>query len=306
MKIKNNSYQKYFFLVLFIIYHQNILQAQETLEPEDELIENVFNYGILINGQTTEITPKGAFEFRIQHRFGGLDLKDFGNTVVQEFLGFDGSANIRFGFTYPVTDNFQLGIGRTKIGKTYDIEGKYRFIRQKENGTPITVALYFNAGIFSTDFPEVGPNEFFEDFETPFEYKFAHRITYSTQFLVSKKIGDNLSLELNPTFIYKNLVPSTNDNLTIAASLGGRLKTGITSSILFEIGSKFNNREDSYRPPISLAYEMGTAGHAFQLIISSTNQILDQSVYTTLPLDYTDGKLLIGFNIKRTFWNGNN
>ena len=306
MKIKFSSCRKYLLLVFFIVSPLSIIQGQEILDAEDELIENVFNYGILINGQTTEITPKGTFELRIQHRFGELDLKDFGNTVVEEFLGFDGSANIRFGFTVAVTDNFQMGIGRTKIGKTYDLEGKYRLIRQKETGTPITLALYFNAGISSTEFPEVGPNEFFDDNETPFEHKFAHRVTYNTQFLVSKKIGEKLSLELNPTFIYKNLVSPGDKNLTVAASLGGRYKTGITSSILFEIGTKFNNQEDNYRPPIALAYEMGTAGHAFQIVVSSTNQILDQSVYTTLPLDYTDGKFLIGFNIKRTFWNGNN
>ena len=306
MKIKYSSCRKYLHLVFFIISPLSILQAQETLNAQDELITNAFNYGILINGQTTEITPKGTFEFRIQHRFGVLDLKDFGNTVVEEFLGFDGSANIRFGFTVAASDRLQFGIGRTKIGKTYDVEGKYRLIRQKETGTPISVAIYFNTAISTTDFPEVGPNEFFEDFETPFEHKFSHRVSYNTQFLISKKIGEKVSLQLNPTFIYKNLAPSGDDNLTIAASLGGRYKTGITSSILFEIGTKFNNQEDNYRPPISLAYEMGTAGHAFQLVISSTNQIIDQNVYTTLPLDYTDGKFLIGFNIKRTFWNDKN
>ena len=306
MKIKYSCYRKYLVIVFFILPPLSILQSQETLDAEDELITNVFNYGILINSQTTETTQKGTFELRIQHRFGELDLKDFGNTVVEEFLGFDGSANIRFGFTFAFSDRFQIGIGRSKIGKTYDFEGKYRLIRQKETGTPVSVTLYFNTAISSQDFPEVGPNEFFEDFETPFEHKFAHRISYNTQFLVSKKIGENLSLELNPTFIYNNLVPTGDSNLTVAASLGGRFKTGITSAIIFEIAAKFNNRQDNYKTPISLGYEMGTAGHAFQMFLGSTNQIIDQNVYNAQPLDYTDGKLLIGFNIKRTFWNGKN
>jgi hypothetical protein len=304
MKVKYNSFRKYLVLVFSVIFPLGILHGQETLDTQDELITNIFNYGILINSQTTETTSKGSFELRIEHRFGELDLKDFGNTIVQEFLGFDGSANIRFGFTFAVSDRFQIGIGRTKIDKTYDFEGKYRLFRQKETGTPISVTLYFNTAISTKDFPEVGPNEFFADFETPFEHKFAHRVSYSTQFLVSKKIGENLSLELNPTFIYKNLVPAGDKNLTIATSLGARFKTGITSSIIFEYAAKFNNRNDNYKNPISLGYEIGTVGHAFQIIISSTNQIIEQNIYTTLPLDYTDGKFLIGFNIKRTFWNG--
>ncbi len=291
-------------LVLIITIHP--MNAQENLEEQDELITNIFNYGMLINSQTTEITPKGTFELRIQHRFGELDLNDFGNSVVQEFLGFDGSANIRFGFVYAPSHKLQLGIGRTKINKMIDLEGKYRVMRQKEVGAPISVTLYFNTAISTIDFPEVGPNEFFADFETPFEYKNSHRFSYNSQLLLSKKIGETLSFELNPTFIYQNLVPPGYKNLTLATSIGCRFRTGITSSILFEYAAKFNNRKDNFKNPISLGYEIATSGHAFQIIIATTNQIIEQSVYSSRTLDYTDGKLLIGFNIRRTFWNGNN
>jgi len=304
MKIIHNYYAKCYILALFIILPVGLSYGQDTIEVQDDLITNIFNYGQLINVQTTETTAKKSFELRIQHRFGTLDLKDFGNTVIQEFLGFDGSANIRFGFSFGLTDRFQIGIGRTKIDKVFDFEAKYRLLRQKEETTPISMTLYFNVGIASTDFPEVGPNEFFADLETPFERKFAHRVSYNTQLLLSKKIGENLSIELNPTFIYNNLVPAGFKNLTLATGLGVRFKTGITSSILFEYAAKFNNNSN-YKNPISLGYEIGTSGHAFQIIVGTTNQIIEQYVYSKEPLDYTDGNLLIGFNIKRTFWNGN-
>ena len=297
---------KYILLVIFILSPLGIVYSQESIEEQEELITNVFNYGMLINGQTTETTPKKTFEVRIQHRFGELDLKDFGNTVGEEFLGFDGSANIRFGFSIGLSDKLQMGIGRTKIDKVIDIEAKYRLLRQKEVKAPISISLYFNTAFSTKDFPEVGPNEFFADFETPFENKFSHRFSYNTQLLLSKKIGEYFSIELNPTFIYNNLASPGKKNLTIATSLGARYKTGITSSIIFEYAAKFNNRNDNYKNPISLGYEIGTSGHAFQIILTTTNQIFEQNIYTKNPLDYTDGKLLIGFNLKRNFGYGNN
>ncbi|NNK73680.1 MAG: hypothetical protein HKO94_10860 [Flavobacteriaceae bacterium] len=269
----------------------------------DNYITNVFNYGMLINNQTTETTSKGTFQLRIQHRFGELDLNDFGDTVVKEFLGFDGSANIRFGFTFALSNRFQIGLGRTKIDKVYDFEAKYRFLQQKESGTPFSMALYFNMAISALDFPEVGPNEFFADGETPFEYKFAHRMAYNWQLIASRKFGENLSLFLSPTIIYKTLALENNKNLLFGATLGGRIKTGITSSIIFEYTAKFNNRADDFVNPIAVGYEIGTAGHAFQMFIASSNQILPQNLYYSTPLDYANGEILIGFNIKRTFRN---
>ena len=304
MKIKHFRINYAVKIIMIYIISNSQLYSQENVIIEDNTISNIFNYGNLINTQTTETTAKGSFELRIQHRFGALDLKDFGNTVVQEFLGFDGSANIRFGFSFGLSDNFQVGIGRTKIDKNYDLEAKYKMFKQRETGMPISAGLYFNTAISTIDFPEVGPNEFFEGYVTPFEYKFAHRLSYTAQILLSKKIGEKLSMELNPTFIYNNLVPQGYKNLSVGATFGGRFRTGITSSILFEYTAKFNNNKSDYKNPISLGYEIGTSGHAFQIIISSTNQIIEQYVYSASNFDYTDSKFVIGFNIKRTFWNG--
>ena len=305
MKNIPHYFSPYVCLILILFSSNGILQSQETSDIEDDIVTNAFNYGLIINVQTTETIPKGAFELRIQHRFGALDINKFKESIVDEFLGFDGSANIRFGFSWGISDRLQIGIGRTKIDKVFDIEGKYKLLRQREDGNPLSLTLYFNTAVRTSSFPETGPNEFFEDLETPFKFKSSHRFTYNTQVLLSSKISDNMSLELNPTVIYKNLVPPGDKNLVVATSFGGRIKTGITSSILFEFTKKFNNRSDTYTDPISLGYEIGTAGHSFQIFASTSNQIIEQGIYNTEPLDYTDGQFLLGFNLKRTFWNGN-
>lgn len=293
------------FLIMAILQTQYVCGQDELddLFDEEEFVGNVFNYGMLINSQTTETIGKGDWELRIQHRFGPLDVTRFKETVVDEFLGFDGSANIRFGFSFGISDKLQLGVGRTKIDKTFDFEAKYKLLRQKEMGTPVSVSLYLNTAVSTRSFPEVGPNEFFDDLETPFEYKFSHRLTYNTQLLISKKISKSISLALNPAVLYKNLVPPGRENLIVTAMFGGRIKTGLTSSIIFEITRKFNDRHDGYTDPIALGFEIGTAGHSFQMFATTSNQIIDQGTYFNDTLDYTKGELMLGFNLKRTFRN---
>jgi len=51
-----------------------------------------------------------------------------------------------------------------------------------------------------------------------------------------------------------------------------------------------------------LGYEFGTVGHSFQIIVSSSNDLLEQNVYHNQNLDYTQGKFYLGFNLRRTFW----
>jgi len=54
--------------------------------------------------------------------------------------------------------------------------------------------------------------------------------------------------------------------------------------------------------PISFAYEIASSSaHAFQLILTSTDRILEQSIYSHETIDYSKGKFVLGFNIKRLF-----
>ena len=71
-------------LVLFAFANT---RAQDTIDLEEDYVSNIFNYGLLINTQTTETVPKGLFELIIQHRFGKMDITNFNETVWDEFLG---------------------------------------------------------------------------------------------------------------------------------------------------------------------------------------------------------------------------
>jgi hypothetical protein len=288
------------YLILIFFIGTTKLYAQKE-DVSKKVITNSFSHSQLINNQTTEMMPRKTYEFRIQHRFGQTG---FDESAYKDFLGLDLPANIRFALNYSLTDKLYIGVGRTKYNKTYDFEGKYLVLSQTEKGeTPISVALYFNTAVSARDFPETTPNTFFADSVTLFEYSNAHRLSYNSQIIISKKINNSLSFQISPTVIYQNLVEPKNDNYTMVIPFSGRIKIGLRSSFIFEYAYVINNRNPNHLDPFSFGFEFGTAGHTFQLICTSSNYMLEQNLYTNKSsYDYLDKKFALGFNIKRTFW----
>ncbi len=297
--IKNRKVNIYRILGLGILFVVSTsLYAQEVIEKE--YVSQTFSHWQLINNQTTEMIPKKGYEFRIQHRFGAIQMNE---DLFKEFLGMDLIANIRISFGYALGENFYMGVGRTKFDKTYDFEAKYRFLRQtKDNSMPVSVVAYLNTAIWTKDYPQLTEDYFYADSTTVFNYKFAHRVSYNTQLVISRKFSNKLSLQIAPIFIYKNLALIGKENHTAVISMSGRFKLGMKAAIIFEYSHVLNNRSSDYVDPVSIGVEWATVGHTFQFVISSTQDLLEQNIYTQDSYDYTKGYFLMGFNIKRTFW----
>ncbi len=291
-----------------IALHRVVLAVLITLNfsavaqlPEDEnIITNTFRNTIHINIPTTTIPGRYGFEFQLRHRFGSIKTD---RTVVTDFLGTDLNANIQFGFAFPVGNTTMFGLSRAKSGKTYTVLGKQVIMRQRvDNRYPVSLAIYADVGVNTAEFKNVAPNTYFEDSVTPFKNKFTHRLTYTTQLLVSRKFGERLSLQLSPAFIYLNLVPAGMVNYTMALPLSLAVKTGTYSSFLLEYAYVINYRTENKLYPVSLGYEFGTAGHVFQIIASSSASLLEGNLYTAEQCNYIKGEFFLGFNMKRTFW----
>ena len=269
-------------------------------QDEKEYVFGTFRSGQLINVQTTEMVQPKSFEFSIRHRFGMIGLN---STTLKQFLGLDLPANIRFAFTFPVTKNLNIGIGRTKNEKTFDGEIKLLFLRQTEdNNTPVSVAGYFNIAVKTGDFQKIAEYSFFGDGSLTFRNKFNHRLSYCSEIIMARKFSEKISLQVTPAYFYKNLVTPGNENETFAVPVGCVFKTGLHSSFAFEYAYCFNNRPDEKNYPLSIAWEVGTAGHIFQLIATSTGELVEQEIYTHTGYNYLKGNFALGFNIRRTFW----
>jgi hypothetical protein len=277
--------------------------SQESNVNENELkeyAENIFTGTVLINSQTTTTLHGKSWSFGIQHRFGQISLD---STIVQQFLGLDLPSVIRFSFGRAFSDRFYIEVGRTNYLKTVDLEAKYLIVKQTADfNMPISIAAYFNSSIRTESFPDTPDNSYFEDGITPFAYKTSHRFAYNTQLIISSKVSDKFSIQVSPVFIYQNLAEPFNDNFTLVLSGGGRYKIGLNSAIIAEYAYVFNNRGDDFHNPFSAGVEFGTAGHTFQVFISSASKILESHIYTTSAVNMSEGEFLIGFNLKRVFW----
>jgi hypothetical protein len=268
--------------------------------PAKEYAENIFTGTLLINSQTTTVLQRKSWSFGLQHRFGTIG---FDSTLVRQFLGLDLPSVVRFSFGRAFSDRFYVEIGRTNYLKTIDLEAKYLLAKQTTDfSMPVSIAFYFNTAVRTEDFPNLPDNVYFEDGVTPFVYKTAHRFTYNTQLIVSSKLSEKISFQVNPIFIYQNLAPPFHDNFTLVLSGGGRFKTGIRTAIIAEYAHVFNNRNNNFNDPFSVGVEFGTVGHTFQVFLSTAPRILESQIYTQSAVDITEGQFLLGFNLKRIFW----
>ena len=288
-------------LLILIFVSANNLNAQK---KEKEYAEDVYSGTQLINNQTTQLIQPKSWSFELQHRFGKVGLD---SSIMQQMLGIDLPAVIRFAFGWSLSDKMYFEIGRTNHLKTIDIEAKYLITKQtKDKSMPVSIAAYFNSSIQTDKFPALPSKAYFEDDTTPFKYKPSHRLAYNTQFVISSKINEKLSVQLNPIFIYRNLAPAYTDNFTLVLASGLRYKLGLSTALIAEYAHIFNNRGDEFFNPMSLGIEFGTAGHTFQLFLSNSSKILESHIYTASSINMGEGNFLIGFNMQRTFWKKNN
>jgi len=260
-------------------------------------IKNTFLFTQLINTQTTEVLPDKTAEFTIQHRFGATALNE---NFIKDFMGTDLTSNIRLAYAMAISAKTYIELGRTKYGKVYDLGIKYKFLHQTiTEKMPISMALYTNVGVSTIDFPTLVAGSTFANGKN-FSYSFAHRLSYNAQFIVSRKFSPVFSMQFAPVMIWRNLVATDEENLNLALPIGGRLRLNNKSAILFEITPKLLAKDKQM--PLALTYEIASSSaHAFQIILASTDRILEQRIYTSPVYDYTKGKFVLGFTIKRLF-----
>ena len=127
-----------FFLILLLLQElrKKILESEKKSKP----ISRTFGSTRIINSHSTECIEKKTLDFRISHRFGDINGGAF------TLFGIDNAADIRFAFEYGVSDDFLIGLGRSKgqgpINSLIDGFFKYRILHQtKDNKVPISLAL---------------------------------------------------------------------------------------------------------------------------------------------------------------------
>jgi opacity protein-like surface antigen len=264
----------------------NLLNDSMSANAKTGYVTGTFKANHIVNMQTVESAGKGDLNFVIQHRFGQL------NSGSYNFFGLD-NATLRLGLDYGITDRLNVGIGRSSYLKTFDGYLKYKLLRQKENDKmPVSVSVLGTITNYTQDM--TGKNYLTTKLRT----------AYTGQLLIARKISSRLSLEVTPTYLHYNLVPTVNDkNDLFALGMGGRFKITKRMSI---------NAEYDYLPSgqvvsttvhnsFSLGWDIETGGHVFQLVFSNSQSMLETQYLTQTTGTWGNGDIYFGFNISRNF-----
>lgn len=282
---------KYLILSLFIVLLSGRLYAQDDLmnlledQIEEEPVEVAYTFKStrVINSHSIERMKFGQLDFRINHRFGQVNLG------WRELWGLD-QAKISFDFGYGITDWLMVGFRRSTYKKMYDGSFKFSILRQTKGSRVIPIALsyYTNIGVNSEEDKEGFP--------------FTQRLSYTHQILVARKFSEAISLQIMPVFVHRNLVNYNEENDAVAIGIGGRYKFVRRVAFTFEYfwSTAAANNENIYNP-LSFGFDIETGGHVFQLFFTNS-QVMEESCFLTETTgSWLDGGIFFGFNISRVF-----
>jgi hypothetical protein len=265
----------------------NMLEDSSDAASQTFPVKATFKAIHIVNAHTIESPAKHDLNFIIMHRFGKL------NDGAYNFFGLD-NASIRLGLDYGISDRLGIGIGRSSLDKTFDGYLKYKLIRQTQGKVQVPVSLSVLASISNYTLK-------FQD--KPF-LNAKYRTAYTTQLLLARKFTPAFSLQVSPTWIHYNLVPTTADNNDIfAAMIGGRLKFNKRMGITFEYNYMPSGQVESIdvHNSLSLGWDIETGGHVFQLVFSNSQGMIESQYIGRTPGEWGEGDIYFGFNISRNF-----
>lgn len=247
-----------------------------------------FRMTSVINGQSVEVPGAGDLHFKLSHRFADID-----ENGLYDLFGWDKNT-ARIGFEYGIADVASVSIGRNSWDKTYDGSLKYRLFQQQngKGGMPLSVSVY--TVLYANALR-------WHDSER--ENLFSSRLSYNTQLLIARKMNDRISLQLSPSYIHKNLVPTPDDQNNIFA-------TGISGS--YKFARKFSanveyfylmpgKTADEYSNALTFSVEVETGGHMFQLLLSNSPYTYDIMYIAENTGRWLNGDIYLGFNLYRVF-----
>ena len=226
---------------------------------------------------TTLRMPQNRFAFRVTHRFTrSLGRGNFGD-LVNDFFGFDSSAQIGLELRYGLLPGTQIGVHRTS-DKTIEIFGQQNLMQQKADGHPLGI------DVIAT----------FEGLDNMKAQKLG-----AVGLLVSRKAGKVAAFYVEPIFVANTNAEETGDNNTTMIGLGTRVRIRPATYLIGE----WTPRVSGYRPGVdqgSFGIEMRAGGHTFQINFSN-------GWGTTLGQLASRGGItadswFIGFNISRKFF----
>jgi hypothetical protein len=283
----------FLFISLMASAQDDLLNMLNSEQPKKPIpVFATFKATRLITMQSNETVARKHLNFVILHRFGEV------NKGAYELWGMD-QAFMRLAFDYGLTDNIQIGIGRSSPSKIYDGNVKWKIIKQASGGSPVGITYYGNIAFNTSEFSDKNIDNYFTS-----------RLTYCNQILLTKKFNDAFSVLLAPSMVHKNLVTYNNDANTIfSVGVGASIKITRSTRFNIEYYSRLNGRDDFLDVAktqrtydyLGLGFDIETGGHVFQMMFCNATGMYEQAAIAQTTTTWSDMGIRLGFNLSRTF-----
>lgn len=287
MKPATNLIVIFLFLTANALAQSNLLDMFEDETPKTEYAYATFKAPRVVYGQSVEQPAKGNMMFLIQHNFGSV------NSGFYDLFGLD-RATMRMALEYGLNDRIMLAAGRSTWQKTYDAGLKVKLLRQSSGQVNMPVSLSYATGMALNSSRWSNPER--KNF-------FSSRLSYYHQLLIARKFSPGVSLQLSPTVIHKNLVPTRDDqNTSFALGAGGRFKLTQRASFNAEYFFYPSSQTTMERhDALSVGFDIETGGHVFQLHFSNAGAMFERAFITESAGRWAKGDIYFGFNLYRNF-----
>lgn len=261
----------------------------QEIKPVRIPVDATFKSTRVINCHSVERMQGGDLEFHVSHRFGLI------NSGFKKFYGLDESSSY-ISLEYGITDWLEAGLGRATVDEYYNGFLKFSPLRQSKGkrAMPVSASVYLAAMTTTRDYPD-----------PTWTVDALHRRSFVAQLLVARKFTPWLSLQLSPTYIHRNMVATPQDpNGLFALGMGGRTKITRRTAVTFEYFWLRNRTLLSGPPrynPLSIGLEIETGSHVFQLFVTNSFTVLENSFIGETTRSWRKKELHVGFNISRVF-----
>ncbi|MFY0698653.1 MAG: hypothetical protein JXR11_12420 [Balneola sp.] len=275
--------------LLFSFFMFSLVNAQlerKRANPDGPVAETFLTKNIAGLG-TVQLLGKGDLNSMIQHNFGDV------RGGIDTFFGVDEGANVRIAFGYGLTDDLNIGIGRTSREDNIDFSIDYRIFHQtKLDGVPVSVVLKGNTGIRTQ--------------KESFGLTFQERLNYLGSVMIARKFSDNFSFQVSPMVSHFNTVVKTKANSELyntvyGLGFAGRFKINERKSISFEYLPVIGDKITDTKNHAALVYELETGGHVFQMFFMSGRWFTEQHLLTRTETNFFEPNFRFGFNVNRVF-----
>ncbi len=271
--------------------------AQESEKPEK--VFQTFKDTRVINAHSVETLGAGILDFRVGHRFGDIAGAAGG---WETFWGLENASDILFGFEYGMTDNFMVGISRSKgngpLRQNVNGLAKIRIATQEKHGQPMSIAVL---GLVTGSTMKKSQSESDLNYFTKTE----HRFSYHAEFMVARKVSNYFSFQVSGAWTYRNIVPNGDKNDIASVGFTSRLQMNKALALILDgryVFSEIRTPDNGYYAPIAIGLEWETGGgHVFQINLTNATGLIETDYIPYTKSNWLDGEFRLGFTIGRQF-----